>query len=99
MGPNGVLRKHGLQVKETFFPPPYSPVTAVARAGAAGAQPGGPLQLLFPEVQPQDGAVAGRPDGESPPLLLFRGLSGDFFCPVRLSSLSTGMPLGPAYQP
>ncbi|TNN27551.1 hypothetical protein EYF80_062304 [Liparis tanakae] len=32
--------------------------------GAAGAQPGGPVQLLLPEVQPQDGAAAGRPDDQ-----------------------------------
>ena len=30
----------------------------------AGAQLGGPVQLLQPQVQPQDGAHAGRPDGE-----------------------------------
>lgn len=37
--------------------------------GAAGAQPRGPLQLLLPQVQPQDRAAPGRPDGESPHLL------------------------------
>lgn len=33
--------------------------------GAARPQSGGPLQLLLQEVQPQDGAAAGRPDGET----------------------------------
>ena len=32
--------------------------------GAAGAQPGRPLQLLWPQVQSQDSAVTGRPAGE-----------------------------------
>ena len=31
--------------------------------GAAGAQSGGPVQLLLPEVQPQNGPAAGGPDG------------------------------------
>ena len=61
-------------------PPPCSgdPIHQVVRCrgglqrdghGAAGAQPRGPLQLLLPQVQPQDCAAPGRPDGESPHLL------------------------------
>ena len=32
--------------------------------GAAGAQPGGSVQLLLSEVQPEDSPAAGRPDGK-----------------------------------
>lgn len=38
--------------------------------GAPRAQPRGPLQLLLPQVQPQDGAAPGGPDGESPSSVL-----------------------------